>query len=270
LATYNEERFIGAALEHLERHGVETYLIDNCSDDDTVSIAERYRGRGLAGIETLPRSGVFSLREQMRRKEQLAAELDADWFIHLDADEIRLPPRPGPTLAEALAEVDREGFNAVNFLEFSFLPTRESPDHEHPEFQRTLRTYYPFLPTFPHRLNAWKRTEAPVDLEWSGGHRIRFPGLRMYPESFAMKHYLFLSAAHAVRKFAQRRYDPQELESGWHRWRASLTPEMIRLPRASELRVTRSDEDLDPTNPREENYLAELWREATEAGARRS
>lgn len=264
LATYNEERFIRASIEHLREQGVGVYLIDNCSEDRTVEIAEEYVGRGVVGIETLPRDGEFSLRRQLERKEQLALDFAADWLIHLDADEMHLPAPGSGTLAQALAEVDRQGFNAVNFLELTFIPTRESPDHDHPQFERTLRTYYPFLPAFPHRLNAWKQTGVPVELV-SKGHRLRFEGLRMCPESFLMKHYLFLSVPHAVEKFVGRRYDPAELQAGWHGWRAELSEEDIVLPSASELRVSRSDDDLDPSKPREEHHLAEVL--ARRAGA---
>jgi cellulose synthase/poly-beta-1,6-N-acetylglucosamine synthase-like glycosyltransferase len=41
LATYNEERFIANCLEHLFRQGVEVYLMDNDSEDETVAIARR-------------------------------------------------------------------------------------------------------------------------------------------------------------------------------------------------------------------------------------
>lgn len=92
LATYNEERFIEGCLNHLTRHGVDVYLIDNESTDSTVAIAESYIGRGVIGIETFRRDGVFRFADILRRKEALAAELDSDWFIHLDADEFRLPP----------------------------------------------------------------------------------------------------------------------------------------------------------------------------------
>ena len=150
LACRNERRFVGPCIEHLREHGVETYLIDNDSTDETVQIAERYAGDGVIGVERLAHDGKsFQLRAQLARKQELAREIDADWFIHLDADEIRLPPPGRGTLAESLAAVDAEGFNAVNFLELSFLPTRENPDHDHPDFQRTLRTYYPLLPEFP-------------------------------------------------------------------------------------------------------------------------
>ena len=249
IAVYNEERTIDQCLSHLIEQGLEVYLIDNDSTDRTMIIAERYRARGLIGIERLPRNGVFSLRQQLALKERLAASLQADWFLHADADEIHVPPRSGHTLREALAEVDAQGYNAVNFLEFTFVPTRESPDHDHPRFHATMRRYYPFLPFFPHRLNAWRRQPEPIDLAWSAGHRVRFPGLRMYPESFKMRHYLFLSVPHAIRKFVEQRFDPEEVRDGWFGWRARLDPRRIWLPEAHELRLYESDDTLDPTNP---------------------
>jgi hypothetical protein len=261
LATYNERRFIGPCLEHLRTHGIETYLIDNCSTDDTVEIAERQHDHGLIGIEKMPRDGTYNWHGLLRRKEQLAHELDADWFIHLDADEVRLPPRGMGTLAEALAEVDQAGYNAVNFLEFTFVPSREQPDHDHPDFMHTLHTYYPFCPEFPHRLNAWKAGAAKdPDLAGSGGHQVHFAGLRMYEHAFPMKHYLFLSLPHAIEKYVHRRYDLDEVNSGWHGWRARVTQSDLRLPGESELRIARSDDDLDPSEPRRSHYIDDVLR----------
>jgi glycosyltransferase involved in cell wall biosynthesis len=248
IAAFNEERLIGACLEHLVAQGVEAFLIDNESSDCTVAIAERFLGRGLLGIETLPRGARFSLRAQLRRKERLADELDADWLIHQDADEFRISRRRR-TLADELAAADRQGFNAVNFLEFTFVPTRESPDHDHARFRETMRWYYPFAPDFPHRLNAWKRQAEPVELAWSGGHRVRFPGLRMAPESLAMRHYLCLSRSHFERKYRRRRYDREELAAGWHRWRVAKSSERARFPSAGRLRTYVSDQALDSSNP---------------------
>jgi glycosyltransferase involved in cell wall biosynthesis len=254
LATYNERRFIRACVEHLISHGIEVYLCDNESSDETVMIAREYLGRGVVGVETIPRSGVMSWRRILMRKEQLAAELPADWFIHVDADEFRLPPGGG-TLSEALARVDAQGFNAVNFLEFTFVPVREFPDHDHADFRATMRWYYPFLPAFPHRLNAWKRQAGPVDLAGSGGHQVRFPGLRMAPDRFRMRHYLFLSVPHALEKWVQRRYDANEVRAGWHGWRARLRSDQITLPSIAELRSYSGDSSLDPSHPRRSHYL---------------
>lgn len=264
LATHNERRFIEPCLEHLHSQGVDTYLIDNDSTDGTVELAERHLGRGLIGIEEFPHNGVYDWRGLLRRKERLAGELEADWFIHLDADEIRLPPSGYRTLTEALGAVDDAGYNAVNFIEFTFMPTREEPDHDHPDFERTLRTYYPFSPAFPHQLKAWKKTDT-VDLASKAGHKVQFPGLKMYPESFPMKHYLFLSVPHAIEKYVGRNFDPGEVESGWHGWRARITADDFRLPSRNELRFAPSDRDLDPGEPRIRHWVDSSLR-AKQAG----
>jgi glycosyltransferase involved in cell wall biosynthesis len=250
LASYNEERFIAGCLEHLFEQGVEAYLIDNCSTDRTVEVAERYLKRGLIGIETFPRhDGVYRWRAILERKEELAATLEADWFMHADPDEVRLPPRSDRTLAEAFAQVEARGYNAVNFFEFTFVPTREAPDHDHPGFRQTMRWYYPFLRRFPQRRNAWKRQPERVELARTGGHRVWFPGLHMYPESFKMRHYPFLSVPHAIRKWVNRSYDPLEIDIGWHRLRANLTPEDFDLPPCEQLRRYTSDDELDASDP---------------------
>ncbi|HEX6688957.1 MAG TPA: glycosyltransferase [Solirubrobacterales bacterium] len=262
IAAYNERRFIDPCLRQLAEHGIEAYLIDNCSTDNTVELAEAWLGRGLIDIESFPRGDGdrYVWRSLLERKEELSRELDADWFIHLDPDEIRLPPSRGQTLERALATVDGAGFNAVNFNEFTFLPTREAPDHDHGDFQRTLRTYYPFAPRSNHQLKAWKANPS-AEIAWSGGHEVRFERLRMYPESFPMKHYLFLSVPHAIEKYVQKRYDPEEVESGWHGWRSEISASDIRLPRRAELRIEQPGEELDSTEPHTKHYIAEpQWR----------
>ncbi len=164
LATFNEARFIAGCDQHLRDQGVDVYLIDNESTDDTVALAERYLGAGVIGIESMPRAGASDLQARLKRKEELAQRLDADWLMHVDADEFHVVPAPRRSLAQAFAEADEGGFNAVNFIEYTFIPTREHPDHDHPQFAQTMRHYYPFLPSFPHRLNAWKRQEQRVEL----------------------------------------------------------------------------------------------------------
>ncbi len=256
IAVFNERRFIAGCLEHLFAEGVEAYVIDNGSTDETAEIARRYLGHGLVGMESLPRAEHFSLPRVLARKQELAVTLDADWFIHHDTDEIRTAAEPGHTLAEAIAQADAAGFNAVNFLEFTFTPTIESPDHDHPRYRDTMRWYYPFLPQFPHRLNAWKRQAGGVNLVAHAGHRVDFPGLRMHPESLHLEHYMFLSPDHAIEKFIEtRKYDPAMIEKGWHRWRSRLTPEDIRLPAAVELKERRPGQPLCPLNPRTKHVL---------------
>jgi glycosyltransferase involved in cell wall biosynthesis len=254
IATYNEERFIGGCLEHLFANDVEAYLCDNESTDSTVEIATSYLGRGLRGIETLPRDGTYRWRKILARKQQLATELDADWFLHLDADEIPQSSRPDQTLADALGEAEAAGYNAVDFHELTFVATREEPDHDHPEFRRTMRWYYPFAPGPFHRVIAWKRQPA-VDLVKSGGHQARFRGRRISPQALFLRHYLILSREHMVRKYVRRRYDAGEVRKGWHGWRAKLKPDDIHLPSQVQLRFTAGDADLDASCPRRQHFI---------------
>ncbi len=191
LAAYNEERFLAGSIEHLASQGVGVHVIDNGSTDRTLRIAERYLGGGVVAIETLPRDGVYRWEAILRRKSEIAAGSEASWVMHVDADEIHLPPAGDRTLAEAFRRVEAEGFNAVDFQEFTFLPTAEEPDHDHPRFRDTMRWYYPFCPFSPHLVRAWKRQEAPVALADSGGHEAAFPGRRIAPVKFPMRHYLF-------------------------------------------------------------------------------
>jgi glycosyltransferase involved in cell wall biosynthesis len=257
LASYNEERFIGACIEHLRSQGLDAYLIDNASTDRTVSIASRYLDNGLIHIETLPRHGQYSWTPILERKEELATELEADWFMHVDPDEIRLPPNSKLTLAKGLVEAERQRFNAVDFLEFTFVPTLEQPNHDHLSFQNTMRSYYPFRPHSPNQLKAWKNQKTRVDLVSSGGHRVSFPGIRVYPIPFKMRHYLFLSLEHATRKYFQRRYDPAEVSAGLHRARAAFRPEAAKLLSSRDLRAYVSDDLLDPSSPRTRHPLFE-------------
>lgn len=266
VASHNESRFIVACIEHYVRHGIDVYLIDNESTDETVALARPFLGRGVTGIETFPRSERYTWLPILERKQQLAASLDADWFLHADPDEIRLPPKPGQTLGDALADADRHGYNAVNFTEFTFVPTRQSPDHDHANFAETMRWYYPYEPVFPNQLKAWRKQAGPVDLVSSAGHRVGFPGLRMAPLSFPMRHYLFLSAGHAARKYVGRRYDAEEVGRGWHRARARLRAEHIALEDESALRIYTGDTSLDPSNPRTTHPLFASHEAGVEAG----
>ena len=134
-----------------------------------------------------------------------------------------------------------------------------------------MRWYYPYKTGTPHGLKAWKRPPVQTrrglrwpkrsgdkaELAWSGGHRIRFRGMRIYPESFPMRHYLFLSIPHAIEKYVERQYDSGEIRSGWHQWRARITPDALRLPAAAELREYQGDSRLDPSDPRMEHYVAQ-------------
>jgi hypothetical protein len=250
--------FIGPCLAHLAGHGVDVYLLDHSSTDRTVAIAEGYRDVNVIGIETLPRhEEVHDLKAILKRKEEVASSIDADWLMHSDPDEFRLPRGGDPTLREALARVDAMGYNAVNFQELTFVPTLEKPNHDHPAFQQTLRSYYPFAKAPTDQVKAWKRQEEQVNLA-AGGHIVCFADRRVYPEPFYMRHYLFLSVPHLVEKYGRRRYPPEALRRGWHGWRARLAIDRVVLPSSEDLNSYTTDAEIDLSRPRTK-HVTEAW-----------
>ena len=175
LAVRNEELYIGRCLEHLYQQGVETCVIDNELTDSTVDIARSFYGRGVFLVERFPFIGHYDWEGLLRRKEALARELEADWFIHHDADEVREAPAPFATLKDGLIAADAAGATAVNFDEFVFVPV-EHEDFSCLDYISAMRRYYYFMPLHLHRINAWKNLREPVDLVSCGGHRVDFPG----------------------------------------------------------------------------------------------
>lgn len=275
LASYNEQRFIRACLEHYLKQGIEVYLLDNDSTDGTLDIAREYLGRNLIGIERIPRNGMYVWQDILKRKEEIADKLNADWLMHADPDEIRVAPDSSQTLAEAIADVDRQGYNAINFMEYTFIPVREHPDHDNEDFQKTMRWYYPFAQRHPHRLNAWKKQSRrfpgpkaflreilnnkrwrmpSINLHDSGGHIVSFPGIRPYPVDFKLRHYIVLSLDHAIQKYVKKVYAPNEV-AGSHGWRATAGEHDFLLPSETQMRLYTSDNELDPGNPLKEHLL---------------
>jgi len=237
LALRNEALYLERCLTHLASQGIEALVIDNDSTDGSLDIAQSFLGRGVLRVERLPYPGYYDWQGILRRKEQLATELDADWFIHHDADEIRQSPVPGQTLAEAIAVADAAGYDAIDFREFVFLPTRSDVDARGRDYAAALPYAYYFQPHPEHRVNAWKARGQSVDLVSSGGHRAEFAGRRLSPERLILRHYPFLSWSHLIDKYRHgRRYSDYEVqELGWHGKRACFDEGEAWLPNIEDL-----------------------------------
>lgn len=223
LSAYNEEDIIGPVLAHLIENGIEVYFLDNDSTDGTVQEAERWVGRGVIRIEQFPadRSGggsAFDWGAILRRKEDLANELSADWFIHHDADEIRESPWPGVSLRDALRWVDRLGYNCIDFRVVNFPPIDNG--FRRGDDPRTYFRYWEQPGEFDEiQIKAWKKGSPPISLFPFGGHEVRFRDRRVFPIRFLLRHYPIRSQQHGERKvFAERkaRFLGAERAKGWH------------------------------------------------------
>lgn len=248
LTVRNEERYLAQCLEHLHNQGIETCLIDNGSTDSTLEIARSFLGRGLLRIEHFPFKGSFELIQILLNEERLAKEIDADWFIHHDADEIREAPSDYRTLKEGIEDADRQGYNAINFDEFVFLPTSDREDFEGKDYVKEMRYYYFFQPRTLHRLNAWKKNPY-VNLHREAGHRVDLPDLQIFPISFILRHYLVLSKAHALAKYATRVHHKSGLVRGWCQPRSTFSPDKLKFLDRSRLKKVTADGQWDRSEP---------------------
>jgi glycosyltransferase involved in cell wall biosynthesis len=255
LAVRNEEYYLERCLKHLFEQGVQTCLIDNGSTDRTLKIAENWLNKGVFRIDHYPFHGTFEWEKLLRFKEKLSDEIDADWFIHHDADEIREAPMGFDTLVEGIKKVGKEGYNAINSDEFVFVPTSEDESFEKKDYVDGMKYYYYFKPKELHRVNIWKNTGVPIDLASSGGHRVKFSDRQIYPQNFILRHYLLLSKRHIIEKYEKRRYSNVELKRGWHGKRAELKVENIQLPNIKILKKIPENKEWDLSDPLKKHFF---------------
>jgi glycosyltransferase involved in cell wall biosynthesis len=221
MTTFNEQDIIRPTIERLLADGITVYLIDNWSTDATAERVGEFVERGLVSVERFPPDGPptgYAWTVLLSKVADVAASLDVDWCIHHDVDERRDPPWPGMGLRDAIFRVDRAGFNAIDHTLVEFRPIDDLyPDGaELSEYFRKFE-WVPSSASAP-QVQAWKN-ERPVDLATSGGHDVGFPGRRVFPFNFLLRHYPIRSQQHGERKVfeeRQSRYPEEELDRGWH------------------------------------------------------
>jgi glycosyltransferase involved in cell wall biosynthesis len=251
IAARNEELYLERCIRHLRSQGILTCIINHGSTDRTRHIAESFMDDGVCRIVDEEYCESFDLFAMLRLKERLSLEMEADWFIHCDADEIREAPQPYATLREGIEAADLAGYNAINFEEFVFIPTADSDRYEGTDYVQKIKHYYYFSPSPLRRVNAWKKTQD-VDLATSAGHHVRFENQRIFPTNFILRHYIILSAEHGRMKYGfNRKFLPTASSlREWHGWRARFKQEMIKLPPPAELKKYFGDRVWDCSDPK--------------------
>jgi hypothetical protein len=219
LPAYNEADVIGAVLEDLIGQGCQVHVLDNLSSDGTAEIACDFVGRGVVDVEMFV-SDRYTWAAMLRRVEEIALSHVGRWIVLANADEFRESPWPGLTLAEAIGRVDTLGYNAIDHDLFNFRPV-DGGFIPGTDPRLHMRHYEPVDPSSPDavQLKTWKQGCDRVDLASTGGHLILFPGRRVCPVKFTLRHYPIRGEAHGHKKvFEDRlpRFDPAERARGWH------------------------------------------------------
>ena len=237
-------------LRHLHGQGCDVHILDGWSTDGSWEIAvnakikdgfvsgllERNRMSGFpqVTVERFPAAGPSPTQDCaaiLRRIEDLAAESDADWILYSDADEWRRVPTKlftpsgyhapkEATITEAVEFVTECGYNAIDFRVFQFYCTDDEwaigdvIPNPSPEYFFRYYDEADCISRIPNR-KLWKNVGR-VQLA-GGGHEVQFPGMRVYPQKFTMKHYPFRTPAQARAKIETRlaRRNHQEHAMGW-------------------------------------------------------
>lgn len=223
MIVYNESDIFEASLSALNSQGVEAYVIDNWSTDGTFEMARERVGRGVAGVERHPHDGppeYFDLRSLLTRVEALVPQLDANWYIKHDADEIRQSPWPELSLRDAIWLADTAGYNCLDFTVLNFRPIDESWAVGADPIEHFAWFEFGRNPGHFKQWKAWKDFGQEIDYARFGSHSISFEGLRVFPYKFLLRHYPIRSQAHGERKvFSERqaRFLPEAKKRGWHK-----------------------------------------------------
>jgi glycosyltransferase involved in cell wall biosynthesis len=232
IATRNESQYLRILLPLLADQEIDVAIIDNDSTDGSQQLYTEYAKNPITISEMLPFKGYYSLPDLLRKINQVVQLLNHDWVIYANPDEIMQNRRTGYTLRNAIEEADANGFNALNFEEFVFLP-HPAQDYRGKDYVTNILRYYFFRPS-ENRLNrAWKNGLG-LDNFSSGGHRLIGNQLRISPINHVLRHYIVLGYEHAKDKYLNRIYDIKGLEKGWHGNRRNFTEDNLTIPFESE------------------------------------
>lgn len=124
IAVRNEYTYLKILLPYLATQDIDVVIIDNGSTDGSLRLFTAIKDNPVIRREQVPYSGFFSLSDQLSIKAKIISEVDHDWIIHHDADEIMEHSRVGCSLRDAICEADEYGSNVINFDEFVFLPEK--------------------------------------------------------------------------------------------------------------------------------------------------
>ncbi len=239
LCVRNEARYLSVGLARLVAEGLDLAVIDNDSTDATPDILDAF-GHAIVHRSRLPYYGCFDLTAQLEAKQRVYRQVQADWFVHVDADEILQSPRRGESLRLGIERLDAD-WNVVNFDEFVFVPKSAAENHEGRDYHDRMLHYYFFAPRPLRLMRAWKASAGLVQAE--GGHRLTGPGVRVAPENFLLRHYPLLSLDHARLKYPTRIFAPGDLAKGWHGNRLNVRADQIAFPPPHRLQSLRSADD---------------------------
>ena len=197
---YNEIDVIDKLCEYLFNQDIDIYFFDNWSIDGTYEKLCEMKCiyKNIVGVERFPSTGRtdnFECYKQLKRTEEISKELNYQWYLHYDADEMRISPWENVTLKQAIYHIDKCGYNQIGMYTIAYKLTNYKKcnifmSDAYFEFG-TKSTYY--------AIKMWKK-DTSIELKESGGHVASVKNPRCYPLLFLNRHYPFRSVEQAKKK----------------------------------------------------------------------
>jgi len=201
LLTYNEEDTIREVIESLLAQGLELVVLDNGSSDQTFEICKKFQGRGILQLKQFKTENyIYHWNLLLRMLYDMALTEKPDWLLRSDSDEFFESGISNLNLKEAIAKVDSEGYNLIQFDRFDFFMTDD--DNESAKSIKEKMPYYSCHGDYLYR--AWKYFPG-ISMGYAGGHYPIFPeelSYKINPKKFVMRHYKFRNKEQAEKKMA--------------------------------------------------------------------
>lgn len=118
--TFNHGQIIKESLQNLLREGLEVYVIEGGSTDDTKYVVERF-GDQLGGFEQY-RSAEKNEKSLLNRKREIAKNYPGAWILDLHGNESPTSLSYSLGLRESLGEVAVAGYDNVEFSMIEIFP----------------------------------------------------------------------------------------------------------------------------------------------------
>lgn len=233
----NVAQYLPGLAARMLQERVDFVYVDHQSEDESHALACQLLGKGISRVQSMPWHGHFSMRQVMEQKQTIARASNAQWVLHIDADEIIEARDPTMGLLDLIIRAEAAQANVINFNEFVFLP-QPGQSHGGDRFAIHMDRYYHFAP-MPNRLMRLYRNLPDLYNVQSAGHQVTGM-VRLYPENQNLRHYIGLSQSALITKYTTRVFDPQELRKGWHHQRVGLQASDLKLPGHDDPRLFRT------------------------------
>jgi len=201
LSVYNDGDIINEVIEHLLSQNLELVVLDNGSTDGSFEICRKFQDKGILQLKQF-QTETFNEFLVYRMLYDMAIAHNPDWVVKIDSDEFLESGISKMNLKDAIIQVDKEGYNLIQFDRFDFFMTDD--DKKNSDSIKNKLRYYSCQGDFLYR--SWKYKPG-ITIGDVDGHYPIFPegdGYKIAPNKLVLRHYTFRSQEQAEKKMSDR------------------------------------------------------------------